>query len=87
MPKERGGKYDVYSSGIGAVAGIIGRKGLKPYGLSMASGVSQTTIGDIKYLRNKSVSTKILYDLRQGFGIEIAEFFDSPLFLSENITD
>lgn len=66
---------------------LLKEKDMKSYGLSMASGVSQTTIGDIKYLRNKSVSTKILYDLRQGFGIEIAEFFDSPLFLSENITD
>ena len=66
---------------------LLKEKDMKPYGLSMASGVSQTTIGDIKYLRNKSVSTKILYDLCQGLGIEITEFFDSPLFLSENITD
>ena len=55
---------------------LLEEKDMKPYGLSMASGVSQTTIGDIKYLRNKSVSTKILYDLCQGLGIEIAEFFD-----------
>lgn len=66
---------------------LLEEKDMKSYGLSMASGVSKTTIGDIKYLRNKSVSMKILYDLCQGLGIEIAEFFDSPLFLSENITD
>lgn len=60
---------------------------LNGYRLSMKSGVSQTTISDIKYCRNAGINLRIIYELTQGLEISIAEFFDSPLFRDNNIVD
>ena len=49
------------------------------------TGVNQTTIADIKKKRNNSVNLRIIFELCQGLGIEIVEFFDSPLFKTDNI--
>lgn len=57
------------------------------YRLSILSGVSQSTISDIRLLKNKAVNVRILHEISQGFGIELADFFDSPLFRDGNITD
>lgn len=57
------------------------------YRLSLLTGVNQTTIGDIKHKRNKAVNVRIIFELCQGLGIELVEFFNSPLFATENITD
>lgn len=66
---------------------LMEAKNLTAYRLSMLSGVSQTTIGDIKYARNKAVNLRVLFELSQGLGVELVEFFDSPLFKLENIID
>ena len=66
---------------------LMKEKNLTAYRLSMLTGVNQTTIGDIRHMRNKTVNVRILFELCQGLGIEIKDFFDSPLFLNENITD
>lgn len=66
---------------------LMKEKNLTAYRLSMLTGVNQTTIGDIRHMRNKAVNFRILFELCQGLGIEIKDFFDSPLFLNENITD
>ena len=62
-------------------------KHLTAYRLSMLTGVNQTTIGDIKHKRNVAVNVRVLFELCQGLGIEIVEFFNSPLFATENIID
>ena len=51
----------------------------------MLTGVNQTTIADIKKKRNNSVNLRVVFELCQGLGIEIVEFFDSPLFKTDNI--
>ena len=66
---------------------LMKEKNLTAYRLSMLTGVNQMTIGDIRHMRNKTVNVRILFELCQGLGIEIKDFFDSPLFLNENITD
>ena len=48
---------------------------------------NQTTIADIKKKRNTAVNVRILFELCQGLGIDIVEFFNSPIFKTENIVD
>ncbi len=66
---------------------LMNEKGLTAYRLSMLTGVNQTTIGDIKHKRNTAVNVRILFELCQGLGIEIYDFFNSPVFKTENIID
>mgnify|MGYP002521535465 CR=1 FL=1 len=66
---------------------LMDERKLSAYRLSMLTGVNQTTIGDIKHRRNTAVNLRILFELCQGLEIELADFFDSPLFLTENIID
>ena len=58
---------------------LMEEKHLTAYRLSMLTGVNQTTIGDIKHKRNVAVNVRVLFELCQGLGIEIVEFFNSPL--------
>ena len=64
---------------------LMKEKHLTAYRLSMLTGVNQTTIADIKKKRNNSVNLRIIFELCQGLEIEIVEFFDSPLFKTDNI--
>lgn len=66
---------------------LMKERGMTAYRLSILTGVNQTTIGDIKHKRNKAVNLRIIFELCQGLGIEIVEFFNSPLFVTENIID
>ena len=66
---------------------LMEERNITAYRLSMLTGVTQTTIGDIRHKRNTAVNVRILFELCQGLGIEMADFFDSPLFLTENIID
>ena len=67
------------------LAELMSEKRLTAFQLSMLTGVNQTTIADIKKKRNNSVNLRIIFELCQGLGIEIVEFFDSPLFKTDNI--
>ncbi len=66
---------------------LLDEKGITQYRLSMLSGVPQASIGDIRHVRNKSVNIGLINAIAQGFGMDLATFFDSPLFRGENITD
>ncbi len=57
------------------------------YALSKASGVSEASISDIRNERNNGINLYILYELTQGLGIDLATFFDSPLFRGDSIVD
>lgn len=57
------------------------------YRLSVLSGVPQSTISAIRLQKNKAVNVRIIHELSQGFGIDLTEFFDSPLFTRENICE
>ena len=69
------------------VEGLMAERNLTQYRLYKLSGVAQTTIGDIRFRRNKSVSLSIIYEIAQGLDMSLYEFFDSPLFKGDNITD
>ena len=66
---------------------LLRQNGKTQYRLSLDSGVPQSTISDIRLKKNKAVNLRIVYELAQGFGMELADFFDSPLFREHNITD
>ena len=66
---------------------LLSEKSMTAYALFTKSGVSQSTISDLKNMNNDGVNLRILYELCEGFGIGIDEFFDSPLFTRENIVD
>lgn len=66
---------------------LLQEKGMTQYRLSMNSGVPAQSISDIRNGRNKTNALNIVYDIAQGFGISLIQFFDSPLFAPENITD
>jgi len=69
------------------VSELLELNNMTQYKLSMLSGVSQASIGDIRHMRNKTVNVMLLYEIAQGFGMTLKQFFDSPLFDYENLTD
>ena len=66
---------------------LLDEKGMTAYGLFIKSGVSQSTISDLKKMNNSGVNLRILYEICEGLEISLLEFFDSKLFDRENIVD
>ncbi len=66
---------------------LLDEKKMTQYRLAQLSGLAQTTIADIRKMRNKGTNIQNINAIAQGFGIDIAEFFNSPLFKGESITD
>ena len=63
------------------------QRGWTQYQLSMKSGVPQSTLSTIMNCAFPSMKVRILYELCEGFEIGLEEFFASPLFRRENLTD
>ena len=53
--------------------------------LANLSGVPRPTI--VTMTRSTTVKLSTIYAIRDGLNISLQEFFTSPLFTSENITD
>ncbi len=66
---------------------LCDEKGLTQYKLSMKSGVPQSTLSTVMKCSFPSVKLRIIYEICEGFEIDIKEFFNSPLFDRENLTD
>ena len=66
---------------------LLQEKNMTQYRLSILCEVPQSSIGDIRHIRNKTVNIGIIFGIAQGFGMDLADFFDSPLFRDGNITD
>lgn len=66
---------------------LLDDKKMTAYGLFLKSGVSQSTISDLKNMNNTGVNIRILFEICEGLGISLREFFDSPLFDDGNIVD
>ena len=64
---------------------LIQAKGMTQYQLYTKSGVPKSTIGNVMNCAYDSVKLRIIHEMCQGFGIGIAEFFNSPLFDEENL--
>ena len=65
---------------------LLTEKKMTQYQLFIRSGVPISTIGNVINCAYDSVKLRVIHDMCQGLAIEIAEFFDSPLF-SEGILD
>ncbi len=63
------------------------QNGLTQYGLTTKSGVPQSTLSTISNCTFPSVKIRIIYEICDGLGITLKEFFDSPLFDRDNLED
>lgn len=66
---------------------LCGQRNMTQYQLSMKSGVPQSTLSTILSCSFPSMKLRILYEICEGFEMNIRDFFDSPLFDRENLTD
>ncbi len=66
---------------------LLEEQQMTQYALFKASGVSPQEIDHIRRQRNNMNSFNIIFQLAHGFGMELSEFIDTPLFLYKNITD
>lgn len=69
------------------IAQLLKQKQMTQYKLSMKSGVPQSTLSTIMNCTFPSMKMRIIYEICEGFEIEIKDFFDSPLFSRENLID
>ena len=61
--------------------------GLTVHGLSLKTGVSNSTLDDIVKARNESVQLKFIFAICDGLNISLEEFFHSPYFDTEQLID
>ena len=66
---------------------LLKEKNLTQYKLYKLSGVSQSSISEIRSKKNKAPNLYIIYELAQGFGISLYEFFNADYFKGFNIID
>ncbi len=66
---------------------LCAQQHITQYGLSMQSGVPQSTLSTIMSCAFPSMKMRIIYEICEGLGISLAEFFASPLFDRENLID
>lgn len=66
---------------------LMEQRNLTRYRLAQLSGLAESTIADIRKMRNKGTNIQNINAIAQGMEIDLIEFFNSPLFSRENITD
>ena len=66
---------------------LMQERNLTQYKLAQLSGLAETTVADIRKMRNKGTNIQNINAIAQGLEIDLTEFFNSPLFSRENITD
>ena len=64
---------------------LLKEQGITKYQLYIKSGVPKSTIGNLVNCTYDSVKLRVIHELCQGFGISITEFFNSPLFVEDNL--
>ena len=69
------------------IAELCEEYNINQYQLSKKSGVPQSTLSTIMKCTFPSTKIRIIYEICEGLEIELGDFFASPLFQRENITD
>lgn len=64
---------------------LLQERNMTQYQLFMKSGVPKSTIGNVINCAYDSVKLRVIHEMCQGLGIEIIDFFDSPLFAESNL--
>lgn len=62
-------------------------RNLTQYQLYKKSGVPQSTLSTILSCTYPSMKLRVIYEICEGFDISLEEFFDSALFMRENLDD
>ena len=60
-------------------------RSMTQYQLYIKSGVPQSTLSTIMSCSYPSMKLRIIYEICEGLGITLEEFFHSPLFKRENL--
>ena len=66
---------------------LCSEKNLTVHGLSLKTGVANSTLVDIIKANNESIQIKFIYAICAGLWMSLIEFFNSPYFDKENLTD
>ena len=64
---------------------LLQERNMTQYQLYLKSGISKSTIGNVVNCSYDSVKLRILHEMCQGFGIDLPDFFRSPLFDEQNL--
>ena len=64
---------------------LLNANSMTKYQLYVKSGVPKSTIGNLVNCTYDSVKLRVIHEVCQGFGISITEFFNSPLFIEDNL--
>lgn len=64
---------------------LLERNGMTQYQLYVKSGVPKSTIGNLINCTYPSMKLRVIHELCQGFGIDLSDFFNSPLFYETNL--
>ncbi len=61
--------------------------GLTTHGLSLKTGVANSTLADIVKARNESIQIKHIYSICSGLNMNLKDFFDKPYFDKNSLVD
>lgn len=64
---------------------LLDERSMTQYQLNAKSGVPKSTIGNVINCAFDSVKLRVIHEICQGFGIGLADFFNSPLFDENNL--
>lgn len=67
------------------ISELLTEKQMTQYSLFIKSGVPKSTINNIVNCPYDSVTLRTIHELCQGFEISISDFFNSPLFIENNL--
>lgn len=66
---------------------LCDKNNLTVHGMSLKTGVANSTLADMVKARNESMQIKFIYGICAGLNMSMAEFFNSPYFDKEQLTD
>ena len=64
---------------------LLKDRNMTKYQLYVKSGVPKSTIGNLVNCTYDSVKLRVIHEICQGFGISITDFFNSTLFVEDNL--
>jgi len=64
---------------------LLDERGMTQYQLYVKSGVPKSTIGNLVNCAYPSMKLRVIHELCQGLGIDLSDFFASPLFEENNL--
>ncbi len=64
---------------------LLRERDMTQYQLNMKSGVPKSSISNVVHCLYPSVKLRMIHEICQGLGINISDFFCSPLFDESNL--